>query len=161
MPQWYCMLMSSASGPQVEEEHSNGLNKYGISSLRHRGDKGRGETEWVFSALSAGALTTTWLVTVTLSTPVAVSKQDFQAWKQKIPFPLVLYIKRYFVILTNLFKYVAELWQWHLAALHTTGFLHRVLTCLGINDWHHKTCSPATFLNPIWARWQSGQWSGL
>ncbi len=88
-----------------------------------------------FSAISAKALTTTWLVTVTLSTPVAVSQQDFQAWKQKIPFPpLVMYTKRYFVILTNLYKYVAELWQWHLAALHTTGFLHRVLTWLRIND---------------------------
>jgi hypothetical protein len=39
MPQWYCTFMSSASGPQVEEEHSNGLNKYGISSLKGHGNE--------------------------------------------------------------------------------------------------------------------------
>jgi hypothetical protein len=36
-----------------------------------------------FSAISAKAHTTTFLVMVTLSTPVTVSKQDFKAWKQK------------------------------------------------------------------------------
>ncbi len=84
----------------------------------------------------------------------------------KIPFPLSWYIQRYLIMylkfLTNLlYKYVAEPWQWHLAALHATEFLHRLLTWLGINDWHHKICSPATFLNQIGARWQSGQYTGF
>ncbi len=44
-----------------------------------------------FSAFSAGAYTTTQLVRVTQSSPVAVSKQDFQAWKQKTLFLVMEY----------------------------------------------------------------------
>jgi hypothetical protein len=40
------------------------------------------------SSLSAGEYTTTWLMIVTWSSPAAVSKQDFKAWKQKYSFSL-------------------------------------------------------------------------
>ena len=75
-------------------------------------------------------------------------------------------------------------WQWHLSALHTTEFIHRVLTWLGIGwltsqnaknkgscsshftvacSWALllKPCSPAPLLKLIWARLQSGQYSSL
>jgi hypothetical protein len=67
----------------------------------------------------------------------------FLGMETKIPFPLSLYIKRYFImylkILTNLYKYIAEV------QLPGNGILllsipqrfyslHRVQTWLGIND---------------------------
>jgi hypothetical protein len=58
----------------------------------NRGGKGRGGHNDNDSALSAGAYKTTWLVMVTYSPSVTVSKQDFKAWKQKYFFPL--YIQR-------------------------------------------------------------------
>jgi hypothetical protein len=45
-----------------------------LGPKRRKGERGNSEN---VSALSAAAYTTTWLVMVTLSLPVAVSKQDF------------------------------------------------------------------------------------
>ncbi len=51
----------------------------------HRGDKGRGETEGV-SQSSQLERTPQLLVTVILSPPGAVSKQNFYAWNVNIKF---------------------------------------------------------------------------
>jgi hypothetical protein len=51
---------------------------------------------------------------------------------------LFITVPKTFIFFLN--KYAAEIQQirqWHLAALHTTEVLHRVLTWLGI-DYHHK-----------------------
>ncbi len=95
------------------------------------------------SALSAEAYTTTWLVMVTYSPPVAVSKQSFRHGNKNTLFSYLVYsalfnnLFKAFNLFLNKYIYIdknSAVWQYHLAALHTTEVLHRVLTWLDNGD---------------------------
>jgi hypothetical protein len=72
--------------------------------LNHREEKGRGEKGGVslpFQLKRTPSTPQPWLVMVTLSPPLFLSKQDFKPWKQKYSFSLGMV---YSALFNNVFK---------------------------------------------------------